>query len=183
MRDFFHRPQPTVGTRAAMRAGSAAAVAIALLALTTELSGVPWLMAPFGASCVLLFSAPSSPLSQPANVIGGNVLAALIALTVVHTLPAGAWALALALGLSIAAMAWLRLTHPPAGAVAVVVMLARPGWDFLLFPALLGSVGLVIAACIAHRVPGGTNRYPLPRPMKESPAAEAASSSVLREPA
>lgn len=164
-----------------MRAGSGAAVAIALLALTTELSGLPWLMAPFGASCVLLFSAPSSPLSQPANVIGGNLLAALIALAVVHTLPASAWALALAVGLSITAMAWLRLTHPPAGAVAVVVMLARPGWDFLLFPALLGSVGLVIAACIAHRVPGGTNRYPLPRPTTELPAAGASSGSSSRE--
>jgi CBS-domain-containing membrane protein len=38
-----------------------------LLALT-EYSGHMWIMAPFGASCVLLYAAPQSPLAQPRNI-------------------------------------------------------------------------------------------------------------------
>ena len=46
----------------------------------TEGAGMPLLMAPFGASCVLLFAVPNSPLSQPANVIGGHAVATLAGL-------------------------------------------------------------------------------------------------------
>src|SRR6187431_2885576 len=39
---------------------------------------VPLLIAPMGASTVLVFGVPASPLAQPWSVIGGNVIAALI---------------------------------------------------------------------------------------------------------
>ena len=35
-----------------------------------------------GASAVLLFGVPSSPLAQPWSIVGGNVLSALIGVTV-----------------------------------------------------------------------------------------------------
>ncbi|HAS25519.1 MAG TPA: HPP family protein, partial [Vibrio sp.] len=41
---------------------------ILILCLLAESSGVAWLMAPFGATCVLLFAVPTSPLAQPRNV-------------------------------------------------------------------------------------------------------------------
>ena len=37
-----------------------------------------WFIAPMGASAVLLFGVPSSPLAQPWSIVGGNVLSALI---------------------------------------------------------------------------------------------------------
>ncbi|MGC8050129.1 HPP family protein, partial [Salmonella enterica] len=37
-----------------------------------------WLIAPMGASTVLLFAVPSSPLAQPWSILGGNLCAALI---------------------------------------------------------------------------------------------------------
>ncbi len=40
---------------------------ILILLFLTELSKVPLIMAPFGASCVLVFGVPKSPLSQPRN--------------------------------------------------------------------------------------------------------------------
>lgn len=41
-----------------------------------------WFIAPMGASAVLLFGVPSSPLAQPRSIVGGNVLSALIGVTV-----------------------------------------------------------------------------------------------------
>ena len=41
-----------------------------------------WFIAPMGASAVLLFGVPSSPLAQPWSIVGGNVLSALIGVTV-----------------------------------------------------------------------------------------------------
>src|SRR5450830_472175 len=39
---------------------------------------LPLLIAPMGASAVLLFGVPASPLAQPWSIIGGNLVAAVI---------------------------------------------------------------------------------------------------------
>src|SRR4051794_36407933 len=41
-------------------------------------SNLPWLIAPMGASTVLLFAVPASPLAQPWSVLGGNLVSALV---------------------------------------------------------------------------------------------------------
>ncbi len=38
----------------------------------------PWFIAPMGASAVLLFAAPASPLAQPWSIMAGNLVSALI---------------------------------------------------------------------------------------------------------
>ena len=38
----------------------------------------PWFIAPMGASAVLLFAVPASPLAQPWSIVGGNLVSALI---------------------------------------------------------------------------------------------------------
>ena len=35
-------------------------------------AATPWIVAPIGASAVLLFAVPASPLAQPWSIIGGN---------------------------------------------------------------------------------------------------------------
>jgi len=59
-----------------------------------------WIVAPLGASCVLVFAAPGSPLAQPWPVIGGNTVSALIGVACATLIPnpvvAGALAVALA---------------------------------------------------------------------------------------
>ena len=54
------------------------------------------LIAPFGASCVLVFAIPQSPLAQPRNVIGGHLISTAAGLSGV--LPVGADAIGLCLG-------------------------------------------------------------------------------------
>jgi CBS domain-containing membrane protein len=85
-----------------------------------------WFIAPMGASAVLLFGVPSSPLAQPWSIVGGNVLSALIGVTVGCGARACA-GLRSGGGLAIAAMYFLRCLHPPGGAVALTAILGGAG--------------------------------------------------------
>ena len=149
---LFHRaqPQPTPGKMLAASLGGM--IAIGVLGAITAYSSTPLIMAPFGASCVLLFSVPNSPLSQPANVIGGHVVATLVGLLLRLIFPNEWWAVAIAVGLAIGLMAALRITHPPAGADPLVVFSTDPGFGFLLFPVLTGAIALVCVATAFHKL-------------------------------
>ena len=77
---------------------------------------LPLLVAPMGASALLLFAIPSSPLAQPWPIVGGNTVSALIGLLVSRYVPEPAIAAGCAVALAIAAMSLLRCLHPPGGA-------------------------------------------------------------------
>ncbi len=132
--------------------------------------GLPWLVAPIGASAVIVFGLPSSPLAQPWAVVAGNAVSALVGIAVVHGLPAGAWAgAAPALGAAgaVGLMILLRCLHPPGGAVALWVVLGGVvDWHFALFPVATNSALLVLAATLYNRATG----KPYPHAQRE-PAA------------
>lgn len=154
MPGFFTRHQPAQPLRGVVLAGLGGLLAIGLIGALTAWAQTPLLMAPFGASCVLLFSAPSSPFSQPANLVGGHLAATLVGLLLRTLLPDVWWAAALAVGLAIAVMAALRVTHPPAGADPLVVFAEGPGMGFLLMPVLAGACALLAVATLFHRANG-----------------------------
>ncbi|MFC0212328.1 HPP family protein [Paenibacillus chartarius] len=109
-------------------------------------------MAPFGATCVLAFGLPDSPLAQPRNIVGGHLLSTAIGLLTLACFGSHPWSLALGVALAIAAMHLTRTVHPPAGADPLLVMLSGAGWSFLLTPVLAGSVLIVAAAWLYHRL-------------------------------
>jgi len=109
-------------------------------------------MAPFGATSVLIFGVPDSPLAQPRNVIGGNLLAALVSLMILHLFGASPIAMGMAVSIAIGIMQFTGTVHPPSGAVALVVMMTKPDWQFLLTPAFEGSVILVLCAVIFNNL-------------------------------
>jgi len=109
-------------------------------------------MAPFGATSVLIFGVPDSPLAQPRNVVGGNFLAALLSLIVLQFLGSSPWAMGFAVSSAIAIMQITGTLHPPSGAVALVVMMTKPDWKFLFTPALEGSIILVLFAVIFNNL-------------------------------
>jgi len=156
LRSFIHRHQSGLPVIVWMKAGLGAALGMGFIGWLGDLTHEPLLIAPFGATCVLLFAVPSSPLAQPANVIGGHLLAASVALLLRTFLPPDWWAIALTVGLVIGLMGAFRLTHPPAGATPVVVMLGDPGPVFLLIPMLTSSVLLVLIAYLVHKIPPHT---------------------------
>ena len=92
-----------------------------LLARLTLSLHAALLIAPFGASCVLVFALPQSPLAQPRNVIGGHMISTLVGLCAYHLIGASPLSFGLAVGLAIAAMLLTAPLHPPAGADPIVV--------------------------------------------------------------
>lgn len=129
------------------KAGFGAMLGIAVLAYgQTILTDWHLLIAPFGASAVLLFAVPESPLTRPMNVIGGHVLTSTIGLVFAGYVGVCPWSLALATGMAVSLMILTRTIHPPAGANPILVMLSRPGWDFLFSPVLIGAVLMVVVA-------------------------------------
>jgi len=123
----------------------------------------PWFIAPMGASAVLLFAVPSSPLAQPWSIVGGNLVAALIGVTCARWVPDLALAGALAGSLAIVAMFSLRCLHPPSGAVALTAVLGGPavralGYAFVLWPVAIDSLLLLMAALLFNV--SARRRYP-----------------------
>jgi CBS-domain-containing membrane protein len=135
-------------------------LAIAALGLLSSWSGYGLVVAPFGASSVLLFGAPQSPLAQPRNMVLGNAVAALVAVICVTVLGKTPLAMGLAVGLAIAAGQRLRCLHPPAGAVALLGVLLNAHPPFVLVPVLSGSLLLVLIAVLFHRLVPATGTYP-----------------------
>lgn len=127
-------------------------ITIALLSLLTDMTSAVWIMAPFGASCVLAFGIWDAPLSQPRNIIGGHLVSTCVGLVYYHIFGDGVWVVGLAVGSAIAAMMLTKTTHPPAGADPIVVILAGSGWSFLVTPVLVGSVLIVFIALIINNL-------------------------------
>ena len=123
----------------------------------------PWFIAPMGASAVLLFAAPASPLAQPWSLMAGNLVSALIGVFCAQFIPVPGIAAAVAVALAIGAMFSLRCLHPPSGAVALTAVLGGPsvaslGYGFALWPVALNSL---ILLCIAVVFNGALKRnYP-----------------------
>lgn len=122
------------------------------LVYLTSITSTEWLMAPFGASCVLVFSAWNAPLSQPRNIIGGHLISTFIGLLIYHLFGNEPWLIALAVGLAISTMMLTKTTHPPAGADPLVVMLGAYSWTYLFSPVLIGSLIIVIFAMLINNL-------------------------------
>jgi CBS domain-containing membrane protein len=152
-----------VNTRERARMVLGALLGILLTALVCHALGgngrAGWLVAPMGASAVLLFCVPSSPLAQPWAVVGGNALSALVGVACVHLVPHAELAAALAVAGAIAAMLALRCLHPPGGATALLmVLLGVTEPSAALFPVAANALLLTAGAWLFHRATG--HRYP-----------------------
>ncbi|MFC7460397.1 HPP family protein [Hydrogenophaga defluvii] len=122
-----------------------------------------WFIAPMGASAVLLFMLPASPLAQPWAALGGNLVSALIGLLAYRWLGDSGPVAALAGAVAVGAMAVLRCLHPPGGAVALTAVLGgaevhRLGLGFAFGPVLVNSACMVLLALLFHHLAG--RRYP-----------------------
>ncbi|MRW90932.1 CBS domain-containing protein [Duganella sp. FT80W] len=170
MRAFFASwlPSPTTANRREqLRAAFGALCGILLTALLSQAllqntHASIFLVAPIGASSVLLFALPASPLAQPWSVIGGNVVSGLAGAACVRwfgdSLPLPLLA-GLACGSAIAAMFFMRCLHPPGGAVALTTVIGGPlvhaaGFEFVLMTVLADSILLVLMAVTYNNLTG-----------------------------
>ena len=136
-------------------------IAISCLGILSNLSTYSLLVAPFGASTVLLFGVPNSPLAQPRNLILGNLIGAISAVLCVFLLGSSPFASGIAVGLAIALGQVFRCLHPPAGAVALLGVLLKASPIFILIPVLSGSLILFGIAFVFHRFQKREQSYPM----------------------
>lgn len=112
-------------------------------------------VASMGASAVLLFAVPHSPLSQPWNLWGGHLVSAIIGVSCAQLITNPLLAAPLAVGLAIGAMHYLRCIHPPGGATALTAVAGGAsvhelGYHFVLTPVLLNVFILMITAVVLN---------------------------------
>jgi len=167
IKTFLPQPVPING-KERLRACCGALFGVLLTGLTTQLAmgenaEMPLLIAPMGASAILLFAVPSSPLAQPWSIIAGNMMSAAIGVAIAGWIGDPLWGSAIALTLAIAAMLILRCLHPPSGAIALMAVLGGPavralGYGFVLMPVALNSVLLLLLALFFNNATG--RRYP-----------------------
>jgi CBS-domain-containing membrane protein len=165
VRRYVQRHQPDISWLRWLKAGVGAFTAFTIALMLGDITGASMIVAPMAASAVLIYGVPQSPFSQPAHVIGGHCVAAGVALAADNFLPAGPWTLAGTVAAIIVLLGLLRLTHPPAAATALGVMLTHPSWEFLFTPVLSSSVTLVVVAVLLHWLPPRT-----PYPLRVPPA-------------
>jgi CBS-domain-containing membrane protein len=149
--------------------------------------GAPWIVASMGASAVLLFAVPHGQLSQPWALIGGHVLSAAIGVSVFRLVPDVFLAAALAVGLAIAAMYYLRCIHPPGGATALAAVLGGAdvhalGYAYVLAPVLVNAIIILLTAVVVN-YPFRWRRYPailmhLPQPSEPAPETSEAQTEI-----
>ncbi|MFQ5507728.1 MAG: HPP family protein [Leptospirillia bacterium] len=111
-------------------------------------ASAPLLVASMGASAVILFCLPESPLATPRAFVGGHIVCVLIGISCAQWIPSIPLASALAVGGSILAMQATRCLHPPGGAAALTCVVGGAqvtdaGFNFFLFP-----VGLNVAVML-----------------------------------
>ena len=107
-----------------------------------ERSGIDeWLMASLGASALLVFA--------------GNTLSAVVGISCFHLIGEPLLALPTAAALSILGMFILRCLHPPAAAVALIVVLGQIGhYRYAFFPVMVDSILLILAGAVYSNLTG-----------------------------
>jgi len=122
------------------------------------------IVASMGASAVLLFAVPHGKLSQPWALVGGHFFSACIGVTVGKLIPDTTLAAAIAVGLAIGAMHYLRCIHPPGGASALAAVVSGSkvhalGYMYVATPVML-NVAVILAVAILVNLPFRWRIYP-----------------------
>jgi CBS-domain-containing membrane protein len=135
-------------------------VALAAVGFIGELAAAPLLIAPLGATALLIFAVPGSEMSQPRNVLLGHLVAVVFGLAASRLIGAGWPAAALATTATVLVTQSIRALHAPAGATAMLAAIEVHDWRFIGLPVMAGAATIVIVALAFNSlVPG--RRYPL----------------------
>jgi CBS-domain-containing membrane protein len=118
-----------------------------------------------GASAVLVYGAPRSPLAQPRNLVGGHVISAAVGVLCFKLL--GAYpglAEAMAVASAIAVMHLTRTLHPPGGATALIAVIGSDrvhalGYGYAVAPVGLGALILLLVGLVVNNAVDA-RRYP-----------------------
>lgn len=148
---------------------------IFFIALMTKIispwPGYPMIVASMGASAIILFFIPNSPLAQPWPFVGGQLVSAFVGMACALNIPETSTAAATAVGGSITLMLIMRCLHPPAAATSLTPIMAGEtlsslGYSFIVVPVAINVLTLLLLAIFINRGVMGRN-YPSPLPAKK----------------
>lgn len=169
MRGTTDASPPRVGNREILWSWIGAFLGIAVVAWVNQLffegTDLTLMIGSFGASAVLVYGAVRSPLAQPRNLIGGHVVSAIIGVAAWKLLHQEPWlAQSVAVATAIAAMHATKTLHPPGGATALIAVIGSEkihslGFFYVLVPATLGPLLLLVVALLVNNIPE-SRRYP-----------------------
>ena len=184
LRSFYPAPQGVTARHWLRAVVGVGLVVLPMVAVGLVLFGgqvTLHIVAPAGASAVILFSASSSPFAQPWSVIGGNLIAVAIGVTLGLLGLGPVTAAVAAVCLAIACLFLLRCMHPPSCALAMVAAIGGPGLTELgyglLYPVAFNSLLLVTFALLYNNLTG----HPYPKPRNAAPGPQAGSVSLGEE--
>ena len=128
----------------------------------------PMIVASMGASTVILFFIPNSPLAQPWPFASGQLSSALVGITCALYIEETASAAAVAVGGSVLVMLLLRCLHPPGAATSLAPIMAGEsltslGYNFVIQPVAVNVVFMLLLAVFINRLVMKHN-YPSPLP-------------------
>ncbi|ACX52976.1 HPP family protein [Ammonifex degensii KC4] len=133
-------------------------VGIGVVAILSLVYHMPMIIPSFGASAVLIYGLPDSPLAQPRNVIGGHAISALCGVAVYSLCGLTWWSAALATSLAVFLMLITRTVHPPGGATALGAVLTKASPMYVLTPVVLGAFLLILVGVVVNNLSG--RKYP-----------------------
>ncbi|MBF0246610.1 MAG: HPP family protein [Alphaproteobacteria bacterium] len=160
------RPAPLVMVRAFVGAALGIGLLGAIAQFVLNDTDLLLLIGAFGASAVLVYGVPTSPLAQPSSVLGGHLVSATVGVSALHVVGEPNWlAAALAVSAAIVAMQFLRCVHAPGGASALIAVVGSPaihdlGFWYVAFPVGAGALILLAVALVTNNV-GAKRRWPL----------------------
>lgn len=164
---FLHlilaRHEPVRGVGEHLKSAVGAFLGMLLIGGLSLLTEMPLLVAPLGATTVLVFGYPGSALAQPINVFGAYLVSTVAGVAATAAFPGTVWAVALAVGVTLFIIQTLRITHPPAGAVPLVAAATPNDCSVLFITLLVSSIGMVALALVFHALPP-RRRYPAAHP-------------------
>jgi len=145
-------------------------------ALPMSSADLPVIVAPLGASAVLVLAVPTSPLAQPWPVVGGNIISTLVGVVAFHLIPNMTLAAGVAVGVAILVMSLTRCLHPPGGAAALTAVIGSQaihdvGFAFAFVPVGLNSIALVTLATVFNRATGHVYPHQAAAPPATQPEA------------
>ncbi|MCF6251567.1 MAG: HPP family protein [Methylococcaceae bacterium] len=148
---------------------------IFFIALLTKIvspwPGYPMIIASMGASAIILFFIPGSPLAQPWPFVGGQLVSALVGIFCALNITETSTAAATAVGGSVLMMLFLRCLHPPGAATSLTPIMAGTsitslGYSFVLVPVAVNVMVMLVLVIIVNRWVMG-RPYPSPLPVKK----------------
>ena len=148
---------------------------IFFIALITKIvspwPGYPMIVASMGASSIILFFIPGSPLAQPWPFVGGQLVSAIVGVFCAVNISETSTAAASAVGGSVLMMLLMRCLHPPAAATSLTPIMAGPsitslGYSFVIVPVAVNVLSMLILAIIINRWVMARD-YPCPLPINK----------------